>query len=210
MNMRTVLGLGVAGWLCAGVVAQAQLTGLPIGTDAAPGHFEEMSAGGHIVIGENFNLFGGRFSYRLYDQIKLFGDVGLADPDRGDMGYGLQAGALYSLPPIPEIPFDVALRGTLGYASLDQRFGGRKFSISITGINVGGLGSYRIDDMFAVYGYLGLAINRFSGSGGVSSTETDPAIGVGGQVDLTPQIALFGEIMHIDDAWFGLGGRFNF
>lgn len=210
MKIRIIVGLAVIGLLFASGPVQAQLTGLPIGTDAAPGHFEDMSVSGHIVIGENFNLFGGRFSYRLYDQIKLFGGLGLADPDRGDMGYGLQGGVLYSLPPIPELPFDVALRGTLGYASLDQRFGGRKFSISITGINVGGLASYRIDDMFAVYGYLGLAMNRFSGSGGVSSTETDPAIGVGAQIDLSPQISLFGEVMHIDDAWFGFGGRFNF
>ncbi len=207
MSIRLIVaGLVVMGTMSA---VQAQFYGLPVGTEAAEGHFEDMSASGGIVIGEHFNLYGGRFSYRLYDQVKLFGDLGGIDPDRGDMGYGLQAGVLYTLPPLPDLPFDWAVRGTLSYASLDQRFRGDKLSVDIIGLTLGGLGSYRIDPMFAVYGYLGLAYNRFSVSG-FSSTETDPAIGVGGQVDLTPQFSLYGELMHVDDAWFGFGGRFNF
>lgn len=207
--MNTRLLITAVAVLGATGTTQAQLTGLPVGTEAAAGRFEDMSVSGGIVIGESFNLYGGRFSYRLYDQIKLFGDLGGIDPDRGDMGYGLQAGVLYTLPPLPDLPFDWAIRGTLGYASLDQRFRGNKLSVDIFGLTLGGLGSYRIDPMFAVYGYLGLAYNRFSVSGS-SSTETDPAIGVGGQVDLSPQFSLYGELVHIDDAWFGFGGRFNF
>ena len=206
MNHKSVV-VALALFCVLRLAAQAQLTGLPIARDATQGFYNDISFSGGLVVGENINLYGGRFSYHMYDQLMLFGDVGLVDPDGGDVGYGLQGGVQYAMPAAPGMLIDWALRGTVGYANLDQRFGRNKVNVDYYSMTVGGVASYWIDEMFSVYGFLGLAHNRLSGSRGVSDNETDPALGVGGVVTLTPHFSLYGEVMHIDDLWFGLGVR---
>jgi hypothetical protein len=62
--------------------------------------------------------------------------------------------------------------------------------------------------MVTVYGYLGLNYARVSNGG--SDSEVDPALGGGVLFNVNQQISLYGELMHIDDLWIGLGVRYAF
>lgn len=187
--------------------AHAQLLGLPVADDAAPGMAGDMALSGGIVLGDDINLYGGRFSFDALDQLTVFGDLGAVDPDRGDTGFGIQGGGLFSLR-IPDFPADVALRGTAGYANIDQGSGRRSVDIDIWTVTGAGVVSHPINEMFSVYGVLGVAYTRFSTSGH-SDSEFDPALGIGALLSATPELSFYAEFMHIDDPWIGIGGRFD-
>lgn len=187
--------------------SDAQVLGLPVANDAAVGNTGDMAVSGGVVIGDDWNLYGGRFSYNPMNELEVFGGLGIVDPDRGDSGFGIQGGAQYALN-LGDFPLDVGLRGTVGYANLDQDFGPTTVDIDIWTVTGGAVISHSIDEMFSLYGLLGLAYSRFSSSG-YSDSETDPALGVGLLLSVTPQFSLYGEVMHIDDPWFGFGVRFD-
>ena len=196
--------------------ANAQMAGLPIADSAVPLEAEMKRASAGFVIGDDFNMYGGRFSYGLADDFSVFGDFGFVDPDRGDTGWGIQIGGLYGIP-VVDLPFDLAARGTLGYANLDQKFRvfdpatgritTRTFSIDIITSNIGALASTDVD-MMTLYGYLGLNYMRISNGG--SDSEFDPAVGGGALFNATEQASIYLELMHIDDLWLGLGFRYAF
>lgn len=207
--------------ICAvGLTGKAQMLGLPVAEDAASKPQGLLRASGGFVIGDDINLYGGRLTYGLAPELTVFGDFGLVDPDRGDTGWGVQAGGLMPLP-VADLPFDLAARGTLGYASLDQEFRVRgwdpewphqprrvKVDVDILTVNVGALASKPIERI-TVYGYLGLSYARLDVDGHTDS-ETDPALGGGVLFPVNPQFSLYAELMHIDDPWFGIGARFGF
>lgn len=205
MHVKRTLAILSACFMAA--QAHAQVLGLPVASDAAPGMAGDMAVSGGIVLGDDLNLYGGRFSFNALDELVVFGDIGAVDPDHGDTGWGIQGGAQYSLD-IPDFPADVALRGTAGYASLDQGRGPFKVDIDIWTVTGGAVISHQIDEMFTVYGLLGLAYSRVSASG-FSDSEVDPAAGVGVLLSFTPELSAYAEFMHIDDPWFGLGLRFD-
>lgn len=185
--------------------AMSQLAGLPVAGDAVsrPGL---MQASGGIVLGDHLNLYGGRVGFGLSPAMKVFGDLGLVDPDRGDTGWGIQGGGIFALP-LQNLAFDLAARGTIGYASMDQKNRYFKMDVDILSFNAGVLASTQIE-AFSLYGYLGLAHVRTTASHrGRSHThsETDPALGIGGIIPVTHNVSLFAELMHIDKAWFGFG-----
>ena len=188
------------------IPANAQIAGLPIADSAVPleAEMKRMSAG--FVIGDDYNLFGGRFSYGLADDIAVFGDFGMVDPDSGDSGWGIQIGGLYGIP-VGDLPFDLAARGTFGYASLDQKFGNQTHSTDIITSNIGALASTDVD-MMTLYGYLGFNYSRISNGG--SDSEIDPAIGGGALFHASEQVSIYLELMHIDDLWLGFGLRYAF
>ncbi len=208
--MKVFKHLMVIASICAmSVPAHAQIVGIPVGRDAAPGMAGEMRASGNITIGDDINLYGGRFAYNIMDEAFIFGDLGILDPDRGDTGFGLQAGGQLTLP-VHDAPLDFAVRGTLGYASLDQDERGFSVDIDIISFSAAGIVSHTIDEMFSVYGVLGLAYWRWDFSPGGSDSETEIMVGGGATVSLNPQFGLYGEVVIVDDPWFTFGGTFRF
>ncbi len=216
--MKKIKGLLVFASVCAMTApVHAQVFGIPVGRDAAPGMAGEMRASANITIGDNLNLYGGRFAFNVLDEAFVFGDLGIVDPDRGDNGFGLQAGGQFTLPLQLDVPLDFAVRGTLGYASLDQKEQGVDVDIDIISLSAAGVISHTIDEMFSVYGVLGLAYARteFSASVegfSVSSTDSDTEIMIGGgaTVNLNPQFGLYGDLLIVDDPWITIGGTFRF
>lgn len=206
--MKTFKLLSVIIMSLMAVHAHGQQFGVPIATDAATLTSGMMNVSGGLVIGDDINLYGGRFAYNLAHDFSLFGDLGLIDADKLDMGVGAQVGGLFLLPGIVGVPLDFGARGTLGYGRISDDADLDIFSL--TGM---GVASYAIDDMFSVYGVLGLAFIRTKVSfGGSSSTDSDvePAIGVGLLVNITPEISAYAELLHIDDPWIGIGAGFTF
>ncbi|RJP44946.1 MAG: hypothetical protein C4548_05220 [Desulfobacteraceae bacterium] len=198
--------------------ANGHMAGLPIADGAVPLNQGAKRISGGFVLGDDVDLFGGRFAYGMDNRFTLFGDFGFTDPDPGDTGWGIQGGGLYALP-ITDIPFNMAARGTLGYTRFDLKYAGphwnpvterwrtRSVSVDIITMNIGAVASKDID-MFTFYGYLGINYTRVSNGG--SDSEMDPAIGGGVLFKLNRQFSLYAELMHIDDPWLGLGFRYAF
>jgi hypothetical protein len=197
--------------------ANALMAGLPVADGAVPLAQGGKRVSGGFVLGDDIDMFGGRFAYGMDSQLTIFGDFGFTDPDFGSTGWGIQGGGLYALP-ITDIPFDLAARGTLGYSRYDikdrgewnpgtGRFRTRSENINIITMNIGAVGSKDFD-MLTVYGLLGINYARFSNGG--SDSELDPALGGGVLFHLNPQFSLYAELMHIDDPWLGLGFRYAF
>jgi hypothetical protein len=189
--------------------AHGHMAGLPVADGAVPLAQGVKRISGGFVLGDDVDLFGGRFAYGMDNRFTLFGDFGFTDPDHGDTGWGIQGGGLFALP-ITDIPFNMAARGTLGYTCYDHdigRFRTRSESIDIITMNAGAVGSKDFD-MLTVYGYLGINYTRVSNGG--SDSELDPALGGGVLFNLNPRFSLYAELMHIDDPWLGLGFRYAF
>ncbi len=206
MKVRILAGIMMMGLMA--TYAHGQQFGVPVATDASPAVGGSFSASGGIVLGDNINLYGGRFTFNMTDELSLFGDAGLVDADNLDMGFGVQGGALFRLPEFPDIPLDFGVRGTFSYGTISD-----DVDLDFMALNVMGLASYTIDEMFSVYGVLGLAYIRTEVSfRGFSSTDSDtePAIGVGVLANFTPEISAYAEFIHIDDPWIGIGAMFRF
>jgi hypothetical protein len=189
--------------------AYGHVAGLPVADGAVPLAQGAKRVSGGFVLGDNVDLFGGRFAYGMDNRFTLFGDFGFTDPDHGDTGWGIQGGGLFALP-ITDIPFNMAARGTLGYTRYDHdkgRYRTQSENIDIITMNVGAVGSKNFD-MLTVYGYLGINYTRVSNGG--SDSELDPALGGGVLFNLNPQFSLYAELMHIEDPWLGLGFRYAF
>lgn len=206
MKVRILAGIMMMGLMA--TYAHGQQFGVPVATDASPAVGGSFSASGGIVLGDNINLYGGRFTFNMTDELSLFGDAGLVDADNLDMGFGVQGGALFRLPEFPDIPLDFGVRGTFSYGTISD-----DVDLDFMALNVMGLASFTIDEMFSVYGVLGLAYIRTEVSfRGFSSTDSDtePAIGVGVLANFTPEISAYAEFIHIDDPWIGIGAMFRF
>lgn len=206
MKVRILAGIMMMGLMA--TYAHGQQFGVPVATDASPAVGGSFSASGGIVLGDNINLYGGRFTFNMTDELSLFGDAGLVDADNLDMGFGVQGGALFRLPEFPDIPLGFGVRGTFSYGTISD-----DVDLDFMALNVMGLASFTIDEMFSVYGVLGLAYIRTEVSfRGFSSTDSDtePAIGVGVLANFTPEISAYAEFIHIDDPWIGIGAMFRF
>ncbi len=201
----------------------AQAGGLPIADTADTPKGLIMGSGG-AVFGNNGNRYGGRVTFAATEGLGLFGDVGMIDPDEGDSALYLQGGGKWQLPiEKKKMPLDLALRGTLSWFPVrdEQTFLGihAKADGNSVDFNGGLLGSFKVNKPLAVYGYLGLNIERttidteFTGTTRKDSdtdTQTDPAIAGGVIVNVARNFSLYGEIAHIDDLFFALGARVAF
>lgn len=191
------------------VPAMAQLIGLPIGGGAeAPAG--KLQAGAGLVVGDDFNMYGVRGIFAPVEGLAVFGDAGLLDPDGGDMGWAIQGGGLFVLP--LGLPVDLGLRGAVGFGGFDVDEG-VDASVSILTLNGGVLASKKIE-MLTPYAFAGLnyadTTVDVDGHGEHSDDETDLAVAAGVSFALNEQISFYGEIAHIDDVFFGLGGRIAF
>lgn len=209
--MKKWMLTAIAGLISAS--AMAQLAGLPYGDGAAPAGAGAVGIGGSATFGDDFNLYGGRLSLGLADAVDVFADVGVIDPDvRGaDNELAYQAGLKLALP--LELPVDVALRGAVGYTSFDAREEGVKADVDLWTVNAGVVVSKQIDAL-TLYGFAGANYARtkvkVSGFGSETDDETELALAVGAKLELTDNLAVFGEYAHIDDSFISVGLTLGF
>jgi len=183
----------------------------PIAEDASSTPAGTIRMSGGVTLESDLNLYGVRGSYTLMDGLTGFIGVGLADPDFWGTSPYFQAGGSFALP--VELPFDLALRGGLGYASFSRS----GFDLDVLSLNGGLLASAPVHEIVTVYGFGGLSITRSKSSGrffGISfsetDTETDLAIAAGALVALDQNISFYGELAHIDELFISVGARFTF
>ena len=190
------------------VPALAQFAGLPIagGAAAAPGG--AFSASGGVVIGDDVNLYGVRGGFAPIEGLALFGDAGVLDPDEGDMGWAVQGGGLFTLP--LELPVDVGVRGTLGFAGYDGDGGDVTYMDIMGGLLVSKAIQQLTPYAFLGFNYMDYEVELDGYHGDYSDDETDAVLAAGVEFAINEQISLYGEIAHIDDPFFGFGGRARF
>ena len=184
---------------------------LPIAEDASSTPAGTIRMSGGLTLESDLNLYGVRGSYTLVDGLSAFVGVGLADPDFWGTSPYIQAGGSYALP--VDLPFDLALRGGLGFAQFSR--GG--VDLDVLTLNGGLVASAPVHEMVTLYGFGGLSIRRTKVSGrfmGISmsesDTDTEPAIAVGGILNLDQNISFYGELAHIDELFISLGARYTF
>ena len=169
-----------------------------------PGAF---TGSGGVVIGDDYTTYGVRGGIAVLANLTLFGDMGLLDPDHGKTGWTIQGGGLLTLPPYGLM--DVGLRATVGYAGYDIK-GGDAEIMDV----MGGVLMSRKLGIFTPYGFLGINYmdtdTQTHADGNKSHNDTDVALAAGLELELAPQFSLYGELLHIDDLFYGLGGRFRF
>lgn len=190
------------------VSAMAQFLGLPIADSAKAPAMGETRLSTGAVLGDDFNLYGGRLSFAPIRPLAVFADLGAIDPDGGDMGLAFQIGGKFTLP-LKESPVDVALRALWDWASFDLEAG----EVTSTGFNAGVLVSREVK-LFSPYAFAGLSFmdseTKLKEGGKNSDSSTDLALAVGTLVRLSEQLSLYVEFAHVDDASVGLGARWNF
>ena len=181
--------------------------GLPYAQEAVV-HEGQMRITGGLTIGElpdgdaDVLMFGGRFGYGVIDGLELFGGLGLIsvdvdmddDPDAVDLDFDnepyVQIGGLYILP--LDLPFDVGLRGAVGYARLEDSFreseavdtpGGPatinisgKIEVDLLSINAGVLASKALNPVVSVYGFVGVSHTRVETDGSARVTSDNPYV----------------------------------
>lgn len=190
----------VGGWLLA-VSAGAQFAGLPV-ADTAPAATGETRISAGAVLGDDFNLFGGRILFAPIKGLALFADPGLLDPDGGDLGFAVQGGAKLTLP-FKNKPLDVALRVAWSYAGFDVPGGDAK----LNDFNAGVLVSRDIQ-FFSPYAFLGInycdaQVNVSGGDGGGAGEEDNADEGTGGDDD--PEDTEWGKVSKLAGGGGGSG-----
>ena len=204
--MKKVISFG---WvLMLAVPALAQMAGMPIAGGAGYSQPGTLTGSGGVVIGDDFNTLGVRGGVAVLANLTLFGDVGVLDPDHGKTGWTIQGGGGLTLPR-PGRLFDVGLRATLGYAGYDIQGGDMKIMDVMGGVLVS-----RPIGIFTPYGVLGINYmdtdETTRAYGKRNSDHTDLALAGGLELELTPKLSLYAELLHIDDVFWALGGRFRF
>ena len=175
--------------------------GLPYAQEAVVHEGQTRITGG-LTVGElpdsegdaDIMMLGGRWGYGIMDGLELFGGLGLVSldtddgPDAPDLDFDnepyLQLGGLYTLP--LDLPFDVGLRGAVGYARLKDSFResepvttpGGPATIDIAGtievelysINLGLLASKELNPNVSFYGFGGVSHSRMEMDGSARVT----------------------------------------
>jgi len=191
--MGVILGLSIR--------SGAQIVGLPVldTADARDSHFQ-ITPG--VAWGDEMNFTGARATIPLFDECRMFLDVGRLDVKGGNSNLGMQAGALYSFPMTDLC--DTAVRGALYYANTDH--------MDITGGNLMMVFSGQTlmsDDLYAYSGFgLDTSIRKTQTRyTRLSSSHTDynPAVALGLMFKVTEKIGLFVEGEYVD-GFYGSGG----
>lgn len=202
---KKILAVGV--WLAAGS-ALAQFMGLPLAGGAQAPVTGETRGSAGAVMGDEFNLYGGRLTFAPVQPLAIFADLGAFDPDAGDVGWAVQLGGQFTLP-LKESVLDVALRGVWDRADYDLDAG----EATSSGFNVGVLVSRSVE-FLTPYAYAGLNFVDtevdIKGRGKHTDDSTDLALAIGALVHLGGPLSLYAEVAYVDDAFVGIGGRWQF
>jgi len=195
--------------------------GLMVSETAAPkAPGAKMIAGG-VTIGDDSDFFGGRFSAGVFENLLLFGDVGILNSDDIDESDpGIQIGGIYSVP--VDLPVDLAARGAYATVFFDDY---DYYSLSAMA-----LASKDLEveaHPLSVYGGIGLlyweveadvtvpiVVGQQDGTGvpGVTRVhakddDTEIVVVAGAILDITEQLSVYVEYNHVDDSFFGGGVR---
>ena len=186
--------------LLAPLTLQAQGIGLQVADSAEtgePGRLELMPG---AVFGDDMSFYGIRETYTIFEELRIFLDMGSVDADDSDLDFGVQAGALACIPSDDSI-CDLALRAATYFINADNEdtFGGSLMLISS--------GETLLDNLH-LYGGLGLDLSGRKASGASSSrTEVNPALSAGVLYNFTDSIAAYLEVSYVDNAFIGTGVR---
>lgn len=190
--------------------------GLQIAETAAPDKAGVARFTGGVTLGDDTTFFGGRIAYSLADGVMGFADLGWVDVDEWDGGPGLQVGGIFSLP-LQQMPFNMALRGTVYKPFIDS-------DVSIVGFSLWGVISAPLSmgapvkkgaahKGVSIYGGVGFDHQRVTidaGSHDVSDSNTDVGVSIGAIIYVNDQLSFYGELSHVDDPFFGGGIRLDF
>lgn len=203
--MKRMIGFG---WvLMLAVPALAQMAGMPIAGGAGRSQPGTFTGSGGVVIGDAYNAYGVRGGIAVLANLTLFGDLGLLDPDHGKTGWAIQGGGLLALK--QHGLMDVGLRATVGYAGYDITGGDAEIMDVMGGVLIS-----RKLGIFTPYGFLGINYmdmdTQTHADGKKSHNDTDVALAAGLELELAPSFSLYGELLHIDDFFWGLGARARF
>ena len=202
MKMKTwvsglwVLGMGVG---LAGL-APAQMVGLPLMDTATSRDAGSLEITPGVVCGNDMDFYGARATVTVVDDLRVFFDLGRVDINNGDANFGLQGGALYSLPQNDVV--DLGVRGALYYVNTDF--------LALTGLNTMLVFSDELllDNLY-LYGGAGfdLGYKSVDTSWGASSskTELNPALSLGLSYQFNESFALFTEADYVDGYYVGIG-----
>jgi len=210
--MKTVVPkwivVGVIAIVC-GSTARGQAVGLQV-ADTAEARTQgdsELTAGtalGYWMsprLGPDRSFFGVRKTYSVLQDVRVFGDLGLEDVEGSNPNFGLQLGALCSLP--ENRIADFGIRTALHYTDTEQMslFGGNLMFISSD--------ETLIDHLF-VYGGLGVDISKQKTQNAAATDDiqnkVNPLVTLGALYKVTDQISLYAELTYLDtNAFVGFG-----
>lgn len=199
--MKKLLVCSVAVLAFAGM-AGAQLTeALPLATDANVVESPMLTIEGAVYMASDFTGFGARGTYKVMDELAVFGSV--VSPEEG---IGFSGGAIYALP--LDLPVALAVRGSVGYWTDDPasafNVNGALVASGDLGAIVAGLGWYANVGL----NYVSYEVDTSHGT----FSDTDAAFHVGGGATFaaTEMISVFAGVDlisgdFIDETFIGGG-----
>ncbi|MDO6460001.1 hypothetical protein Q4485_04780 [Granulosicoccaceae sp. 1_MG-2023] len=207
---KLALALAVSGAIMSST-ASAEVFGFAFGRSANVANYTNLSVEGGIQVGD-LDFYGARATYKLNQQLAVYGDLGLADYDfNGDDGFAFGGGLIYTLDGVlPEI--DTALNGSFHMSSGDYvdftAFSVRAvFSDDIPTQNVtmnwyGSVGLEYLSADVDVCDVYGVNFGRCT----YSDSDTELAFGGGVVLPLGPGEA-YGGLEYVDDMMLAVGYR---
>ncbi len=203
MKQRLFAGMIAAGMtLGAAFGVQAQGVGLQVGDTAdarAAGQFQVTPG---AVFGDDVSFYGLRESYSVFDELRVFLDLGAINAKDSDVDFGAQVGALACLPS-EDLICDLGLRTAIYYINTDiWDLLGASLMLVTSDETI-------LDNLF-VYGGVGgdFSIKTMDSSED-DETEVNPAFSLGALYRFTDRLSLYLEVTHVDDVFFGGGLRFQ-
>ena len=204
MKTSWLVGIVAAG-LAWGVAlgARAQGVGLQIGDTAdkrTAGQFEIVPG---MVYGDDVSFYGLRESYSIFDELRVFLDLGAINATDSDVDFGAQLGALAILPS-DDFVCDVGLRTALYYINTDiwDMFGASLMLVTSD--------ETLLDNLFA-YGGFGadVASKTWEDETKGDKTKVNPAVNLGLLYRFTEKWSAYAEVSYVDDTFIGAGIRFR-
>ena len=178
--------------LVTGTLARAEVVGLPVADTAEPRTQDELAVTGGASFGHDLAFYGLRGTYAALEQLRLFVDFGLVAPKDEQGDFGLQGGAIFSLP--DEFIADMALRASVYGMNADKTdvLGGTLMLMSSDETVLDGL---------YLYGGAGFDVNHTSttvGQGESGRADLNLAVTFGAIYKVTDVISVFGEASIVD------------
>jgi hypothetical protein len=187
----------------------AQGIGLQVADSAAAEKQGLVRATAGVTVGDEWKFIGGRLTYGVLNGLELFGDLGYMDLDEWDGGFSLQGGGIFAIP--IELPFDVAIRGTIYKPFIDN--------VDIIGVSLCGVLSKSLSKSFSIYGDVGIDYNKteveydIPGFGTISGDDTNTEIvfaaGVLFYIPNQDRFSVYAEVTYNDDFYVGAGARMD-
>ena len=186
--------------------ASAELFAVAQARSANVANYAPMSAEAGIQVGD-LDFYGARGTFKLNDNMAVYGDLGIADFDYGDDGFAFGGGLIYAIPGVLE-GIHTAVNGSFHMASADH--------VDYTAFAIRGLFSGDIptqDVTMNWYGSVGLEFLSyeveycsFGSCRSADDSDTELAFGGGVVLPIGPGEA-YGGLEYVDDMMLAVGYR---